>query len=71
MMQPEQLATPSGSDVILDLPGPGNNQAFGNCRVIEGLRHQFQDLPLPFRQSGQLRPWPWPESFQDRGIDHR
>ena len=36
-LQPEQLATPSGSDVILDLPGPGNNQAFGNCSLAVGV----------------------------------
>ena len=28
-LQPGQLFTPVGSDVVLDLPGPGNNTAFG------------------------------------------
>ena len=30
-LQPGAVATPQGSDVVLDLPGPGNNTAFGNC----------------------------------------
>ncbi|MGZ4391588.1 MAG: hypothetical protein ACXVRK_05635, partial [Gaiellaceae bacterium] len=30
-LQPADLFTPAGSDVVLDTPGPGNNEAFGNC----------------------------------------
>ena len=30
-LQPADLFTPAGSDVVLDTPGPGNNTAFGNC----------------------------------------
>lgn len=36
-LQPEELFTPAGSDVILDLPGPGNNKAFGNCSLAVGV----------------------------------
>jgi hypothetical protein len=36
-LQPDKLATPSGSDVVLDLPGPGNNKAFGHCSLASGL----------------------------------
>jgi hypothetical protein len=36
-LQPEQLFTPAGSDVVLDLPGPGNNKAFGNCSLAVGV----------------------------------
>ena len=36
-LQPELLFTPSGSDVVLDLPGPGNNTAFGNCSLSLGV----------------------------------
>ena len=36
-LQPEQLFTPAGSDVVLDLPGPGNNTAFGNCSLAVGV----------------------------------
>jgi hypothetical protein len=32
-LQPADLATPSGSDVTLDLPGPGNNSASGHCAL--------------------------------------
>ena len=36
-LQPELLFTPAGSDVVLDLPGPGNNTAFGNCSLALGV----------------------------------
>jgi hypothetical protein len=36
-LQPEQIGTQSGSDVILDPPGPGNNKAFGNCSLALGV----------------------------------
>ena len=36
-LQPDQLFTPVGSDVVLDLPGPGNNTAFGNCSLSVGV----------------------------------
>jgi hypothetical protein len=36
-LQPDQLFTPVGSDVVLDLPGPGNNTAFGNCSLDLGV----------------------------------
>ena len=36
-LQPDTLATPSGSDVVLDLPGPGNNKAFGHCSLARGV----------------------------------
>ena len=36
-LQPDRLETPSGSDVVLDLPGPGNNKAFGNCSLASGV----------------------------------
>jgi hypothetical protein len=32
-LQPAAVGTPSGSNVVLDLPGPGNNKAFGNCAL--------------------------------------
>lgn len=32
-LQPANLGTPSGSAVTLDLPGPGNNTAAGNCAL--------------------------------------
>jgi hypothetical protein len=35
-LQPAALLTPAGSDVVLDLPGPGNNTAFGNCSLAVG-----------------------------------
>jgi hypothetical protein len=36
-LQPDQLGTTAGSDVVLDLPGPGNNKAFGNCSLALGV----------------------------------
>ena len=36
-LQPDQLFTPSGSEVVLDLPGPGNNTAFGRCSLAVGV----------------------------------
>lgn len=36
-LQPEQVGTPSGSDVVLYPPGPGNNTAFGHCSVALGV----------------------------------
>lgn len=36
-LQPDQIETPSGSDVVLDPPGPGNNKAFGNCALGIGV----------------------------------
>ena len=36
-LQPDKLGTPSGSDVVLDLPGPGNNKAFGHCSLASGV----------------------------------
>lgn len=36
-LQPDELLTPAGSDVVLDLPGPGNNKAFGNCSLAVGV----------------------------------
>jgi len=35
-LQPTLLFTAAGSDVILDVPGPGNNHAFGNCSLAVG-----------------------------------
>jgi hypothetical protein len=35
-LQPPLLLTPTGSDVVLDPPGPGNNVAFGNCSLAVG-----------------------------------
>ena len=35
-LQPAALLTPAGSDVVLDVPGPGNNAAFGNCSLAVG-----------------------------------
>jgi hypothetical protein len=35
-LQPDQLGTVAGSDVVLDPPGSGNNQAFGNCSLARG-----------------------------------
>ena len=35
-LQPEKVFTAEGSDVILDLPGPGNNKAFGHCSLAAG-----------------------------------
>jgi hypothetical protein len=32
-LQPADLGTPSGSDVTLDLPGPGNDTAAGHCAL--------------------------------------
>jgi hypothetical protein len=38
-LDPVAVFTPAGSDVILDLPGPGNNTAFGHCAMnLETLR---------------------------------
>ena len=36
-LQPEQLFSAAGSDVVLDPPGPGNNKAFGHCSLALGL----------------------------------
>lgn len=36
-LQPATLFTPAGSDVVLDVPGPGNNQAFGHCSLATGV----------------------------------
>ena len=35
-LQPAAFLTPAGSDVVLDLPGPGSNAAFGNCSLAVG-----------------------------------
>ncbi len=32
-LQPADVGTPAGSDVVLDPPGPGNNTAFGHCSL--------------------------------------
>ena len=36
-LQPEQVVTPLGSDVVLEPPGAGNNQAFGHCSLALGV----------------------------------
>ena len=40
-LDPAKVFTPTGSNVILDLPGPGNNAAFGHCAlnldILRGL----------------------------------
>lgn len=36
-LQPAQVGTPAGSDVVLDPPGPGNNKAFGHCSLALGV----------------------------------
>ena len=36
-LQPDQLETLSGSDVVLDPPGPGSNKAFGHCSLAIGV----------------------------------
>jgi hypothetical protein len=35
-LQPEKVFSADGSAVILDLPGPGNNKAFGHCSLATG-----------------------------------
>ena len=35
-LQPANIGTPGGSDVVLDLPGPGNNTASGHCALDPG-----------------------------------
>jgi hypothetical protein len=35
-LQPAAVFTPAGSDVVLDMPGPGNNAAYGNCSLAVG-----------------------------------
>ena len=35
-LQPGDLFTPAGSDVVLHPPGPGLNVAFGNCSLSVG-----------------------------------
>jgi hypothetical protein len=35
-LQPDKLFTADGSDVVLDVPGHGNNKAFGNCSLAIG-----------------------------------
>jgi hypothetical protein len=32
-LDPPALFAPSGTDIVLDPPGPGNNKAFGNCAL--------------------------------------
>lgn len=36
-LQPADLFTASGSDVVLDPPGPGNNTALGHCSLYLGV----------------------------------
>jgi hypothetical protein len=36
-LQPDQLETAAGSDVVLSPPGPGNNTAFGHCSLATGV----------------------------------
>jgi hypothetical protein len=35
-LQPDAVATPAGSDVVLDPPGHGKSVAFGNCSLAAG-----------------------------------
>jgi hypothetical protein len=34
-LQPNLVETPAGSDLVLDVPGPGNNKAYGNCKLAD------------------------------------
>jgi hypothetical protein len=36
-LQPDLVGTPEGSAVVLDVPGPGNNKARGNCSLAAGV----------------------------------
>ena len=36
-LQPDQLFSAAGSDVVLDPPGPGNNTASGHCSLALGV----------------------------------
>ena len=38
-LDPNGLGTPTGSAVVLDPPGPGNNKAFGTCFLGEDPMH--------------------------------
>jgi hypothetical protein len=36
-LQPDQVGSSAGSPVVLDLPGPGNNKAYGNCSLASNV----------------------------------
>ena len=36
-LQPDQVGTPAGSDVVLNLPGLGNNEAYGHCSTATNV----------------------------------
>jgi hypothetical protein len=36
-LQPDQLGTQQGSNVVLTPPGPGSNAAYGNCSLATGV----------------------------------
>jgi hypothetical protein len=36
-LQPDLIETSAGSDVVLDVPGPGNNKADGNCKLADSV----------------------------------
>lgn len=36
-LQPALVDTPAGSDVVLDPPGPGANQAYGHCSTATNV----------------------------------
>lgn len=72
-LQPGALFLPSGSDVVLDVPGPGNNQAFGHCSLAPSVRQctflggtgKFTSLDATVAVSfnSTTRLWHWDGSY--------
>ena len=72
-LQPAALFTPSGSDVVFDLPGPGNNQAFGHCSLAPSVRQctfsggtgkfTWFDATVAVSFDSTTRLWHWDGSY--------
>jgi hypothetical protein len=75
-LQPEKVFTVEGSKVILDLPGPGNNKAFGICSLLAGqctfrggtgkFNWFYADVVVSYEPESSLWSWDGPYSFSPK-----
>jgi hypothetical protein len=76
-LQPDLLFTPSGSEVILDLPGPGNNRAFGQCSLDFGVctfsggtgKFNGFQATVDVTHNADFSLWYWEGTFSFRAQD--